>query len=126
MTVSGLQGAVCGAKNFFVVPICLEWLNYLLATVKDQPDKLDNLLPGKIESTETVINLGDIPAHSYKEVKIEWSDAPTHAYDIEFMARNGGWEQKLRFAYVDRLWLMASRIERGKKVLMENSSPGFP
>jgi len=80
-----------------------------------------------IQKTDTRLNLGNmIPGHASVLGRWEFFRTDRQRYNIFFSARNGSFDQNLRFVKVEGKWTVASRVLRDEIVIFEEVDPKFP
>lgn len=72
------------------------------------------------DASEKLIRVGDMTVGTSSpmwNIRIPWSDSPSHAYNVFFSGRNGLWEQQVRLRRIDGRWVRATVVKKytGKK-----------
>lgn len=85
------------------------------------------------DASETLINVGDMTVGTSLpmwNIRIPWSDAPAHAFNVFFSGRNGLWDQQIRLRKINGQWVRATIVQKrtGKKseILFSQIDQSFP
>jgi hypothetical protein len=85
------------------------------------------------DASDTSIKVGDMTvgtALPMWNMRIPWSDAPEHAFNVFFSGRNGLWDEYIRLKKINGQWVEAIQVQKrtGKKteILFSQIDKLFP